>query len=219
MTERTNKKGRILVVDDEAGTRSAMQKLLEADGYLVDTAEDGVSALKIAEDQPPDAVITDLQMPIMDGMELLKKLRALDSDLPVIVATSVQELGAAIAAMRAGAEEYLTKPVDFDALSIALERALMRREQKTETENLRRQIRERDAEGMQGLIGVSQPMQKVYRVARQVAASRATVLITGESGTGKGELARAVHTLGPRATTPFVSLHCRVAAGKRAFRA
>jgi two-component system, NtrC family, response regulator HydG len=208
MAERMGKKGRVLVVDDEPGTRLAMQKLLEADGYIVDAAEDGVNALKIASEHPPDAVVTDLQMPNMDGMELLKRLRAQDRDLPVIVATSVQELGSAIAAMRAGAEEYLTKPIEFDALSIVLERALERREQKAETENLRRQIRERDAEGMQGLIGVSQPMQKVYRVARQVAASRATVLITGESGTGKGELARAVHTLGPRASKPFVSLHC-----------
>jgi two-component system response regulator HydG len=110
--------------------------------------------------------------------------------------------------MRAGAEDYLTKPVDFDALLLAIERALERREQRAENENLRRQMRERDGEGLQGLVGASPAMQKVYRVARQVAAARATVLITGESGTGKGELARAIHTLGPRAKHPFVSLHC-----------
>src|SRR4029079_5467125 len=108
----------------------------------------------------------------------------------------------------AAASEYFTKPVDFDALLVAIERARERRALRVEAENLRRQLRERDAEGLQGLIGASPAMQKVYRTARQVAASRATVLVTGESGTGKGELARAVHELGPRAGKPFVALHC-----------
>jgi two-component system, NtrC family, response regulator HydG len=204
----TAKKGRVLVVDDDAGARSAMRGLLESEGYAVVVAEDGEAGLRAFGEHPVDIVVTDLQMPNMNGMELLTRLRELDRDLPIIVATSVHELNAAIAAMRAGAEDYLNKPVDFDALSLVIERALQRREQKLETENLRRQVRERDADGLQGLIGASQPMQKVYRVAKQVAASRATVLITGESGTGKGELARAVHTLGPRASKPFVALHC-----------
>src|ERR1043165_715212 len=91
---------------------------------------------------------------------------------------------------------------------VGIERARERGEQRVENENLRRQLRERDAEGMQGLIGASAAMQKVYRVARQVAASRATVLVTGESGTGKGELAKAIHALSPRAKKPFVTLHC-----------
>jgi two-component system response regulator HydG len=110
--------------------------------------------------------------------------------------------------MRAGASDYLTKPIDFDALAVAIERALERRAVLVEAENLRRQLRERDGEGLQGLIGASAAMQRVYRTARQVAAARATVLITGESGTGKGELARAIHQLSPRAKQPFVSLHC-----------
>src|SRR5262249_18628023 len=98
--------------------------------------------------------------------------------------------------------------LDIDVLGVALERALENREVRLEAENLRRQIRDRETEGLQGLIGASAAMQKVYRIARQVAASRATVLITGESGTGKGELARAVHSLGPRAAQPFVTLQC-----------
>jgi two-component system response regulator HydG len=110
--------------------------------------------------------------------------------------------------MRAGAEDYLTKPVDVEALTVALERAMERRALRVETENLRRQLREQDGEGLRGLLGSSAPMQRVYRVAKQVAGSRATVLITGESGTGKGELARAIHSLGPRAKHPFVTLHC-----------
>jgi len=126
----------------------------------------------------------------------------------VLIVTSMNELPSAVAAMRAGAEDYLAKPVDFEALLVAIERAIHRRDVRIENENLRRQIRERDAEGLSGLVGASAAMQKVYRLARQVAPSRATVLITGESGTGKGELARAIHTLSPRNDKPFVALHC-----------
>ncbi|HVW24459.1 MAG TPA: sigma-54 dependent transcriptional regulator [Polyangiaceae bacterium] len=201
-------KARVLVVEDEAGARSALEKLLKAANYTVDSAEDGVAALEVAADRPPDVVVTDLTMPRMGGMDLLKKLREQDPDLPVIVVTSLDDASTAIQAMRAGAEDYLTKPLDFDALSVALERALESREVRVEAENLRRQVRDRSSQGLQGLLGTSPVMQKVYRVARQVASSRATVLITGESGTGKGELARAIHALGPRAEKPFITLHC-----------
>ncbi|CAN5406242.1 sigma-54 dependent transcriptional regulator [soil metagenome] len=201
-------KARVLGVDDEPGARSAMQGLLESEGYSVETAENGVAALVVVEEHAPDVVVTDLQMPEMSGMELLQRLRTTHRDLPIIVATSVTELGSAIAALRAGAEDYLTKPIDFEALTLVIERVLARREQRIETDNLRRQIRGQDDEGMLELLGTSTAMQKVYRVARQVAPSRATVLVTGESGTGKGELARSIHSLGPRATKPFVSLHC-----------
>ncbi len=199
---------RVLVVDDEPAARSGLQKLLSAEGYQVDVAEDGVAALAVAADHPPDVVVTDLKMPKMDGIELMKKLRESDASVPIIVATALGDVDNAVHAMRAGADDYLTKPIDFDALVVAVERAVERRDLRVEAENLRRQIRSRDGEGLEGLIGASASMQKVYRVARQVAASRATVLVTGESGTGKGELARAIHELGPRAKKPFVSLHC-----------
>ena len=110
--------------------------------------------------------------------------------------------------MRAGAADYITKPVEFEDLLVAVERAIEHRDVRLENENLRRQVRESTDEGLQGLLGASVPMQKVYRLVRQVAASRATVLITGQSGTGKGEVARALHALSPRASKPFVSLHC-----------
>ncbi len=203
-----HEKHRILVVDDEPAARSGLKKLLEGEGYVVTTAEDGVHALEVAKDEPPDVVVTDLKMPRMDGIELLNKLREQDKDVPVVVATSFQDMSTAVQAMRAGAEDYLAKPIDLDALLVIIERAIERRNVKVEAENLRRQIRERDAEGLKGLMGASAAMQRVYRVARQVAASRATVLITGESGTGKGELAKAVHQLSPRSGKAFVSLHC-----------
>jgi two-component system response regulator HydG len=199
---------RVLVVDDEESSLFGLARLLSGEGYKVDTAADGAAALAVAADYAPDIVITDVKMPHMDGITLLAKLREQDKSLPVIVMTAVTDLGQAVAAMRAGAEDYIAKPVDFDALSIVIERALHRRDVNCEVQSLRRQLRERDSEGLQGLIGSSAVMENVYRTARRVAGSRATVLITGESGTGKGELARAIHALSPRANEPFVSLHC-----------
>jgi two-component system response regulator HydG len=203
-----NPSARVLVVDDEAAARSGLEKLLDQEGYRVQVAENGNLALDAANDFSPDVVITDLKMPGMDGVELLGRLRDQDPELPVIVVTAFGDVTSAVAAMRSGAENYLTKPIDFDALTLTIERALERRALRAETDNLRRQLREKEGSGLQGLIGTSPAMQKVYQVARQVAAARATVLITGESGTGKGELAKAVHNLGPRAEKPFITLHC-----------
>jgi two-component system, NtrC family, response regulator HydG len=201
-------KARVLIVDDEPSARSGLEKLLRQEGYAVDAAPDGPSALKLAADNPPDVVVTDLKMPKMDGIELLQKLRATYHDVPVIMVTAFGDVSTAVQAMRSGADDYLTKPVDFDALTLAIERAIERTNLKAEAAELRRQLREREGEGFEGLIGASPALQKVYRVARQVAGARATVLITGESGTGKGELARAIHKKSPRASGPFVTLHC-----------
>jgi len=199
---------RVLVVDDEPSARSGLEKLLRQEGYAVESAADGMAALGLVSDKPPDVVVTDLKMPRMDGMQLLAKLREQDAEIPVIVVTAFGDVASAVGAMRAGAADYLTKPVDFDALLVSIERVLERRDLRVEADTLRRQLREREGDGLEGLIGASAAMQKVYRVARQVAGARATVLITGESGTGKGELARAVHVKSPRAKGPFVALHC-----------
>jgi two-component system response regulator HydG len=199
---------RVLVVDDEASARAALKGLLELQGYAVDQASDGAAALERLVELPPDVIVTDLEMPGMNGMQLLEELRSRGHDVPVIVVTSAAELRSAVDAMRAGATDYIAKPVDFDVLLLSVERAIEQRDVRIENENLRRQVREQHGEGIQGLLGTSPAMQRVYRLAKQVASSRATVLITGESGTGKGEFARAIHMLGPRSHKPFVAVHC-----------
>ncbi len=208
MPEANQSRGRILVVDDEPSARLGLEKLLRHKGYRVQSEADGEAALQAAGEFAPDVVVTDLKMPRMDGIELLKKLREQDRDVPVIVATAFGEVASAVTAMRAGADDYLTKPLEIDELILAIERAMERRALRSEAENLRRLLGERDGSGLQGMLGGSPAMQKVYEVTRQVAGSRATVLITGESGTGKGELARAIHALSPRAEAPIVTLHC-----------
>nr|MBK7067151.1 sigma-54-dependent Fis family transcriptional regulator [Deltaproteobacteria bacterium] len=201
-------KVRVLVVDDEEGARSGLEKLLRLEGYAVDAAADGLAALERAAEQPPDVVVTDLKMPRMDGMALMERLRTQWPGLPVIVVTAFGDVASAVAAMRQGAEHYLVKPVDFDELQVAIDRAIENRDVRAEADQLRRQLRERDARGLEGMVGASPAMQKVYKVAAQIAPARATVLITGESGTGKGELARAIHAKGPRVGKAFVTLHC-----------
>jgi len=201
-------KGRVLVVDDEPSARSGLERLLTGEGYTASSAPDGATALDLSLEVPPDVVITDLRMPGMDGLALLGHLRERDPHLPVIVVTAYGEVASAVAAMRAGATDYLTKPVDLDVLVMALERATERRSLIVEAENLRRQVRATSGAGIEDLIGVSPPMQAIYRTVRQVAPARATVLITGESGTGKGEVARAIHACSPRASGPFITVQC-----------
>ncbi|HEY8073140.1 MAG TPA: response regulator, partial [Labilithrix sp.] len=196
-------KARILIVDDDVTTLEALERLLRQDGHEVHAARSGRAALEIAASHPPDVVVTDVQMPGMSGYELLERLRAQDADLPVVVTTGLADLSAAVSAMRKGAEDFIPKPIDIEVLSLVIDRVQQRRALKIEAENLRRQLRERDDGGLEGLVGTSAAMQRVYRAARQVAGSRATVLVTGESGTGKGELARAIHAMSPRAPKPF----------------
>ncbi len=202
------KNARILIVDDEPDVLAFMQQLLEQKGYEVDLAAGGEAALSLLAERAPALMITDLRMPHMDGISLLARLHQLQPELPCIVLTAAGDVTTAVRAMRAGAVDYLTKPVDVGALLLAVERALQRRDLESEAENLRGQLSARNQDGLDGLLGTSLPMQRIYRMTRQVAPARATVLITGESGTGKGQVARVIHGLSPRQEAPFVAVHC-----------
>ncbi len=198
--------GRILVVDDEANARSALAELLRDEGLDVETAADAFKALGKVAAFAPHVVITDLKMPGMDGIELVKKLRAMDEPPAVIVMTAFGAVESALEAMRSGAEEYLTKPLNFDELLVVVDKVLGNQALRRETAQLRKRLRDRVAPS--NMVGSSPPMQRVFEIVDQVAPSRATVLITGESGTGKELVANAIHQRSPRASGPFIKLHC-----------
>jgi DNA-binding NtrC family response regulator len=198
--------GRILVVDDEVNARTALAELLKDEGFDVEMAADAFKALGKYESFAPHVVLTDLKMPGMDGIELVKKLRAYEDPCDVIVMTAFGAVETAVEAMRAGASDYLTKPLNFDELLIVLNKVLENSQLRRETSQLRARVRDRVAPN--NIIGDAPVMQRVFEVIEQVAPSRATVLVTGESGTGKELVANAIHQRSPRARGPFIKLHC-----------
>jgi DNA-binding NtrC family response regulator len=198
--------GRILVVDDEVNARTALAELLRDEGYDVETAADAFKALGKYEDFAPHVVLTDLKMPGMDGIELVKKIRSFEDPAAVVVMTAFGAVQSALDAMRAGAVEYLTKPLNFDELRVVIEKVLDHQALEREARGLRQRVRERTAPS--NIIGANPLMQRVFEIVEQVAPSKATVLITGESGTGKELVANAIHQRSPRARGPFIKLHC-----------
>jgi len=202
----TETKGRVLVVDDEVNARTALTELLRDEGYTVDAAADGFKALGKIADFAPELVLTDLKMPGMDGIQLLGKIRENDPELPVVMMTAFGEVETAVGAMRAGARDYLSKPVNVGELSVVVAREMAGRKLRVEAGLLRARIAEKYS--FNNIIGNAAPMQAVFKTVAQIAASRASVLITGESGTGKELIAAAIHERSPRASGPFVKLHC-----------
>jgi DNA-binding NtrC family response regulator len=200
------RRGRVLVVDDEVNARTALTELLRDEGYEVEMAADAFKALGKLESFAPHIVVTDLKMPGMDGIELVKKLRSGDEPVAVVVMTAFGAVQTAVNAMRAGAADYLTKPLNFAELTVVIDRVLETEHLRRETRNLRARIHDRVAP--ENIVGQSPLMQQVFEIVDQVAPSRATVLITGESGTGKELIANALHQRSPRAKGPFIKLHC-----------
>ena len=195
----------ILVVDDEKNTREGLARALRGE-YEVAEAENGLRALEWLETQAADVVLSDLRMPGLDGMALLARLLARDPRPVVILLTAYGNIETAVEAMRRGAYDFLAKPVNLDRLELLLKRALGERRLDAENQRLKAQL---DAKfGFENIIGASPAMQEVFQTIRQVAPTRATVLIQGESGTGKELVARALHQCSPRAQGPFVPVHC-----------
>jgi Nif-specific regulatory protein len=199
-------RGRLLVVDDEATARRALSTLLRDDGYEVDVAASGEEALEHLARVAPDMLLTDVRMPGIDGVELLTRAKAMDPQLAVVVMTAFGNVKDAVRAMRAGAEHYITKPVDLDELSLVIDRVLRHKAITREADLLRARVR--DENRFDNLLGVSGPMRSLFKTIAQVAPSRATVLLTGESGTGKERVAQAIHESSNRREGPFVKLHC-----------
>jgi DNA-binding NtrC family response regulator len=196
----------ILIVDDEPDSRDALQTLLGTWGYATEIASEGREALQKAAALRPSVVVTDLMMPDMDGLGLLTALQQEMPRVPVIILTGRATVDTAVGAMRQGAYDYLTKPVDLDRLRLLIEKALERGRTLDEITILRRRVK--DVWGIGRLIGRSVPMQEVHRLIEQAAATPAPVLIHGETGTGKELVARTLHELSARASGPFVAVNC-----------
>src|SRR3990172_4538831 len=190
-------KGSLLIVDDEPDILLVMTANLSKEGYQVDTAGDGIDALKKTEAHDYDAIIIDHQMPRLSGMEFLERLRnghsekARCDDIPVIVVTAYGTIEMAVRAMKDGAYSFLTKPINYDDLSLQVKNAVERRRLSMEIEHLRREVEEKYQLG--NILGKNPRMQEIFQVIRTVAETDATVLIQGESGTGKELIARAIH--------------------------
>ncbi len=198
--------GRILIVDDESNARNALAEILREEGYACETAADGFKGLGRFAEFEPDLVLTDLKMPGMDGVELMTKVRERSPGLPVVVMTAFGAVDTAVLAMRSGAVDYLTKPINTDELLIVIERALLESRLRREAQDLRKRLDERYK--FENVVGAAPAMQQIFKMAAQVAQSRATVLLTGESGTGKELIAAALHQRSNRANGPFIKLHC-----------
>jgi two-component system NtrC family response regulator len=199
-------KTRILVVDDDDNLRWVVQTQLEDAGYEVATAGDGPTALAFIQESRPALVLTDLKMPGMSGLELLEKIRAEEPDLPVIVITAFGTIQSAVEAVKAGAYDYLTKPIDYDDLLLGIRRALEHTHLVQEVRTLRQSLDRKY--GFENIIGHSEALVSVLEMAGRAARSNSTILIRAETGTGKELLARAIHFNSLRKDKPFVTINC-----------
>ncbi|MHB1135961.1 MAG: sigma-54-dependent transcriptional regulator [Coriobacteriia bacterium] len=197
-------KDRILIADDEKNMRWVLSQALEAEGYEVIEAADGKEALIAIAEQDPRIVILDHKMPAPDGMEVLRRLRAKGHRFPVIMLTAHGNVQTAVEAMKAGANEYLTKPFDLDELKLSVQKALAVEALAAEVDRLREEL-DRDWD-IEGIVAADPAMLELLSTIEKVAPTSATVMIYGESGTGKELVARALHRLSTRASKPFISI-------------
>ncbi|HPB31534.1 MAG TPA: sigma-54 dependent transcriptional regulator [Candidatus Sumerlaeota bacterium] len=199
-------KPRILIVDDEKNTREGLRWALEGHNFEISLAADGKQAIEILSVTPVDLVITDLKMPQIDGLDLMKHIQRHYPETLVIILTGHGTIDSAVGAMKNGAFDFIEKPVNIDDLNNRVERAFLQKNLKEENEEMRRTLQEQF--GLQNIIGKSAAMREVFDKIIHVAPSRATVLIQGESGTGKELIASAIHYNSRRKGKPFIKLNC-----------
>jgi two-component system response regulator PilR (NtrC family) len=196
----------ILVVDDERSMQEFLEIFLRREGYDVRTAGNVDTAIAHLESEDIDLIITDMQMPEKSGLDLILEAREIAPEAIVVVVTAFGTTDSAIAAMKEGAYDYLTKPFKLDELRIVIEKALEKKVLSVENRRLRQELRSRSRS--RNIIGNSAPMQEVFDLIGQVAATKINVLVTGESGTGKELVARAIHDQSSRQENPFVAINC-----------
>jgi two-component system response regulator HydG len=196
----------VLIVDDQEAVREVCTSLAQGLGYRSTGVASGAEALKILEENPADVVVSDIRLPDMSGIELLKKVKEQSAAMPVIMMTAYASVGTAVQAMKLGATDYITKPFDAEEMRLLLQAAVRRLQLETENRVLREQLKARSSFG--NLIGVSPQMQRIFRLISKVSQNRYPVLILGESGTGKEVVARAVHYNGPDRDRPFIPVDC-----------
>src|SRR5947207_4631373 len=197
---------RVLIVEDDSAARVGLEQLVKNWGFIAEAAADGEEALEKVTTFRPAIVITDLVMPRMDGLGLLRALQQQGADVTTLILTAQGTVETAVEAMKEGAYDYLTKPIDIQRRKIMLDKMGERLETMREVKALRRQLREHGAFG--SIIGNAAEMRKMYQIVEQAAPTSASVLITGESGTGKELVAQTIHQLSPRASFPFVAINC-----------
>src|SRR6202163_914442 len=197
---------KVLIVEDEENERTGLAELVTGWGYRAETAKDGVEGMEKVTTWAPSIVVTDMKMPRMGGLELLEKLATDAQTMAVIVVTAQGTIDSAVQAMRMGAYDYITKPIDTNRLRTILQNATELLGTRVELEVTRRKLR--DAGSLGSLGGALQKMQEIFRLIEMVAPSTASVLITGASGTGKELVARTIHELSPRRNKPFVPINC-----------
>lgn len=205
MMERTAPKSRILVIDDEADIRESLETLLELEGYEVDLAQNGTEGERKLESRAYDLVLLDLMMPDKSGMEVLRDLRERDRYTPVFMITAYGSIEAAVQAVKLGANDYFPKPWDNEKLIIEIDRVIDAQRLQDENTQLKRALKQRYS--FPNIVGKSEKMMRVLDLVTQVASSRSTILITGETGTGKELIAKAIHTSSPRVDHAFVPVN------------
>ncbi len=200
-------KPNILLVDDEKDICMALNILLTKEGYAVKEAYNGEQALERIKQENFDIVMTDIKMEKMDGFEVLKQAQKISPETSVIMMTAFASVGSAVEAMRAGAVDYITKPFINDEIRLTIKRLLQSRDLRMENQILRQELSQR-REAFANIIGSSESIQKVFSVMEKVIPNKSNILISGESGTGKGLVAQAIHEAGPRKDKPFISINC-----------
>ncbi len=204
--EMTKEKGKLLVVDDEESHRIMLRAVLQEEGYDVTEAADGPEGIKAVEEGPFDVILLDIRLPTLGGIETLTEIRKISPFTPVLMMTAYASVKTAVEALRAGAFDYLTKPLDIEELKILVEKALEHYHLREENLSLRERLGDRF--DFSKIIGKSRKMKELFELLSQVAPTDATVLILGESGTGKELVANAIHQNSPRSRGPFIKVAC-----------